>query len=84
MFFKRLASTIFDVLRGLKMPAEKSRGILNSKVSKRAWIVCGASFLVQFIVFGIQNSFGILFEPLMEEFQSDELRTGMVLCCVVL
>lgn len=35
-----------------------------------------ASFTVQFVVFGIQNSYGILFVSLMEEFNSSELVTG--------
>ncbi|XP_031561946.1 monocarboxylate transporter 10-like [Actinia tenebrosa] len=53
---------------------EKANGV--GEISKRSWIVCGASFLVQFIVFGLQNSFGILFTPLLDAFHSDELRTA--------
>lgn len=41
-----------------------------------AWIVCAASFVIQFIVFGTIQSYGIIFVALLDEFKSGEYETG--------
>ncbi|XP_032238505.2 monocarboxylate transporter 10 [Nematostella vectensis] len=41
-----------------------------------ACMVCAASFVVQFVVLGIQNSYGVLFTPLLTEFKGSEMVTA--------
>lgn len=41
------------------------------------WIICGASFLVQFFVFGQQNCAGIVYATLIEEYKSSRGATGI-------
>lgn len=43
------------------------------------WMVCAATFLVNFIVFGIHNSFGVIYANLLDELQLGEAETGMSL-----
>ncbi|EDO32800.1 predicted protein, partial [Nematostella vectensis] len=43
-----------------------------------AWVVCAASFFIQFIVFGTIQSFGIIFVSLLNEFQASEYETVVV------
>lgn len=33
------------------------------------WFVCFVGFIVQFVVFGIQNNIGIIYKVLLEEFK---------------
>jgi hypothetical protein len=40
------------------------------------WVICCAGFVVQFIVLGIHNSFGILFTYLMMDLKSGASETG--------
>lgn len=41
------------------------------------WVICGAAFVAQLIVMGINNSFGILYTTLLEEYQKSKAETGM-------
>ena len=44
------------------------------------WIVCCGTFLVNFIVFGIHNSFGVVYEYLVNEHSLGEAETGKKHC----
>ena len=44
--------------------------------SRRSWFVCGSSFVVQFIIFGVHCSVGIFFVALGREFHRSESATG--------
>ena len=41
------------------------------------WCICAAACTAQFILAGIQNSFGILFIYIMEEFGGGKAKAGM-------
>ena len=40
------------------------------------WVVCCGTFTVNFIVFGIHNSFGVVYEYLVDEHNFGEAETG--------
>ena len=40
--------------------------------SLRGWVICFTTFLVNGIVFGIQNTFELLFSAMMYEFSSND------------
>lgn len=40
------------------------------------WVVCCGTFSVNFIVFGIHNSFGVVYEYLVDEHHMGEAETG--------
>lgn len=40
------------------------------------WVVCGAAFMVSFVVFGIHNSFGVIYSKLVEDMKMGEAETG--------
>ena len=42
------------------------------------WVVCCGTFSVNFIVFGIHNSFGVVYEYLVDEHNMGEAETGKV------
>ena len=44
--------------------------------SRRSWFVCGSSFVVQFIIFGVHSSVGIFFIAFGREFHRSESATG--------
>lgn len=44
--------------------------------SHRSWFVCGSSFVVQFIIFGVHSSVGIFFIAFGREFHRSESATG--------
>lgn len=46
------------------------------KDSGWAWVVCLAAAVVQFVVFGIHNSFGILYIVFVREYQWSKALTG--------
>ena len=43
------------------------------------WLVCVGTFLVNFIVFGIHNSFGVIYANLLDELRLGEAETGRLL-----
>ena len=45
-------------------------------VKSRRWLVCASAFVIQFIVFGLLNSGGVLYTFLVEEFKSSRGTTG--------
>lgn len=45
------------------------------------WVVCAASFLTSFIVFGVHNSFGILYSTLVNELDLGEAESGKTQGC---
>lgn len=45
------------------------------------WIVCIAAALVQFIILGIHNNFGILYTYLMEDLKANPADTGRPWLC---
>lgn len=46
--------------------------------SKWSWLVCFASFVIQFVILGIQNSFGAFFIEFLNEFKEGESSTGEI------
>ena len=44
-----------------------------------AWLVCAACFSIQFVVFGVIQSYGTIFIALLKEFKSGESETGKYL-----
>lgn len=48
------------------------------KDSGWAWVVCLAAAVVQFVVFGIHNSFGILYIVFVREYQWSKALTGYI------
>ena len=42
------------------------------------WVVCCGTFSVNFIVFGIHNSFGVVYEYLVDEKNMGEAETGKI------
>ena len=44
--------------------------------SRYSWAVCISSFILQFFVFGVNNSFGTLFLELLKDFKQSESATG--------
>lgn len=40
------------------------------------WIVCCGTFIVNFVVFGIHNSFGVVYVNLLDDLQLGEMQTG--------
>ena len=40
------------------------------------WVVCCGTFAVNFIVFGIHNSFGVVYEYLVDEHNLGKAETG--------
>lgn len=44
--------------------------------SKYSWAVCASSFILQFVIFGVNNSFGTLFLELLKDFKRSESATG--------
>jgi len=45
------------------------------------WIVCCGTFIVNFVVFGIHNSFGVVYVNLLDDLQLGEMQTGKRLWC---
>ena len=43
------------------------------------WVVCCGTFSVNFIVFGIHNSFGVVYEYLVDEQNMGEAETGDII-----
>lgn len=43
------------------------------------WIVCCGTFMVNFVVFGIHNSFGVVYVNLLDDLKLGEIQTGEVL-----
>lgn len=41
-----------------------------------AWVVCGGSFFVMFMVYGIHTSFGVLLVVLLNHFNASKASTG--------
>lgn len=41
------------------------------------WCICAAGFMVQFLVLGIHNSFGILYMYLMRDLEAPASDTGL-------
>lgn len=40
------------------------------------WIVCCGTFIVNFVVFGIHNSFGVVYVSLLDDLKLGEMETG--------
>ena len=40
------------------------------------WIVCCGTFIVNFVVFGIHNSFGVVYVNLLDDLQLGQMQTG--------
>lgn len=40
------------------------------------WFVCAGTFIVNFIVFGIHNSFGVVYANLLDELKMGKAETG--------
>ena len=40
------------------------------------WFICAAAFSVHFVIAGIQNSFGILYIYILEEFGGGKANSG--------
>ena len=46
------------------------------KDSRRSWYVCLGAFLLVGFTLGINNSFGVLFVSLVDEFQDSKTKIG--------
>ena len=42
-----------------------------------AWIVCFASFMLQFLTYGLSNAYATMFVAFLQEFKQGEAKTGM-------
>ena len=40
------------------------------------WIVCCGTFIVNFVVFGIHSSFGVVYANLLDDLKLGEMQTG--------
>jgi hypothetical protein len=40
------------------------------------WVICCGTFIVNFIVFGIHNSFGVVYANLLDELKMGKAETG--------
>lgn len=40
------------------------------------WVVCCGTFIVNFVVFGIHNSFGVVYVNLLDDLKLGEMQTG--------
>lgn len=40
------------------------------------WIVCSGTFIVNFVVFGIHNSFGVVYVKLLDDLELGEMQAG--------
>ena len=40
------------------------------------WIVCFGAFIVNFVLFGIHNSFGVVYVNLLDELKLGAMQTG--------
>ena len=49
-----------------------------------AWVVCGGSFFVMFMVYGIHTSFGVLLVVLLDHFDANKASTGKDLIFILL
>ena len=47
------------------------------------WIVCFGTFIVNFVVFGIHNSFGVVYVNLLDDLELGEMQTGKRLIIMV-
>lgn len=61
-------------------PSELSKNPDNGEKPEGewGWVVCCGTFLVNFIVFGIHNSFGVIYEYLVNELHLGEAETAWV------
>lgn len=59
---------------------EKSEAEVVSRTAKPdggyGWIVCCGTFIVNFVVFGIHNSFGVVYVNLLDDLDLGEMQTG--------
>ena len=58
--------------------ASSVKNIKSLKDSKRAWVVCLASFLIQVWVVGILHAYGVFFVAFLEEFKCSKSSAGIV------
>ena len=58
--------------------AHKQLPTVHSPAKDRgwAWVVCGESFFVMFMVYGIHTSFGVLLVVLLDHFNASKASTG--------
>ena len=52
------------------------RGKSTSRDGGYGWIVCCGTFIVNFVVFGIHNSFGVVYVNLLDELKLGAMQTG--------
>ena len=52
------------------------RGKSTSRDGGYGWVVCCGTFIVNFVVFGIHNSFGVVYVNLLDDLQLGEMQTG--------
>ena len=57
---------------------ESQQGNCGKPEGGWGWIVCCGTFSVNFIVFGIHNSFGVVYEYLVDEKSMGEAETGKI------
>ena len=43
------------------------------------WAVCCGTFIVNFVVFGIHNSFGVVYVKLLDDLKLGEMQTGKMI-----
>lgn len=57
-------------------PTATEQGECDKPEGGWGWVVCCGTFAVNFIVFGIHNSFGVVYEYLVDEHNFGEAETG--------
>ena len=62
------------------MPVENRQVEMVSSFDKPdggyGWVVCVGTFIVNFVVFGIHNSFGVVYANLLDNIKLGEVQTG--------
>ena len=67
--------------RSVSCELQSADRVDNSPVRRRldggwGWVVCCGTFIVNFVVFGIHNSFGVVYAKLLDDLKLGEVETG--------
>ena len=63
---------------------ELERGTVGGEPRVRWWVICAASFSIQFVVFGQQNCSGIVYATLVDEYKATRGATGRKILYVMM
>ena len=67
--------------RSVSCELQSADRVDNSPARRRldggwGWVVCCGTFIVNFVVFGIHNSFGVVYAKLLDDLKLGEVETG--------